>query len=401
MYSVVLAITLLLLFAIIILSALKLSIYFNSFMFLSKPVNYDKVNYISNSCFFQYFYTNRLLNGSFDIERVITFLFVVLAIIALIGNLFFRHMNYGFLSYYYGDPQEYLYVNLFIYIIIIMALFYAGSYMMWYNNGMAEDNLLETNEARLKDFFADNLDYNILYDYYILTQNDVSKVDRIAEKILTIDKENLFKIFFTYHILKDGRFSLIKKRILKLIADTGADALEKNREDSISKIKVAIKDDKAFYIIANYNHNNSVALPQFEVMVDIFRKDDYLSAAPRATINEIYDKIGDGTDVDIIRAVKLYESAQEIFMDTIKTYKTIYDKYYSYYMWSVLLTNFLIIYAILIFVYIIIKILAKHERFDDTQYNVYYLRADLNAYGIYIIPLYYLITSPIIIFGFN
>jgi hypothetical protein len=282
-----------------------------------------------------------------------------------------------------------------------MALFYAGSYMMWYNNGMAEDNLLETNEARLKDFFADNLDYNILYDYYILTQNDVSKVDRIAEKILTIDKENLFKIFFTYHILKDGRFSLIKKRILKLIADTGADALEKNREDSISKIKVAIKDDKAFYIIANYNHNNSVALPQFEVMVDIFRKDDYLSAAPRATINEIYDKIGDGTDVDIIRAVKLYESAQEIFMDTIKTYKTIYDKYYSYYMWSVLLTNFLIIYAILIFVYIIIKILAKHERFDDTQYNVYYLRADLNAYGIYIIPLYYLITSPIIIFGFN
>jgi hypothetical protein len=282
-----------------------------------------------------------------------------------------------------------------------MALFYAGSYMMWYNNGMAEDNLLETNEARLKDFFADNLDYNILYDYYILTQNDVSKADRIAEKILTIDKENLFKIFFTYHILKDGRFSLIKKRILKLIVDTGADALEKNREDRISKIKVAIKDDKAFYIIANYNHNNSVALPQFEVMVDIFRKDDYLSAASRATINELYDKIGDGTDVDIIRAVKLYETAQEIFMDTIKTYKTIYDKYYSYYMWSVLLTNFLIIYAILIFVYIIIKILAKNERFDDTQYNVYYLRADLNAYGIYIIPLYYLITSPIIIFGFN
>jgi hypothetical protein len=282
-----------------------------------------------------------------------------------------------------------------------MALFYAGSYMMWYNNGMAEDNLLETNEARLKDFFADNLDYNILYDYYILMQNDVSKADRIAEKIHTIDKENLFKIFFTYHILKDGRFSLIKKRLLKLIADTGADALEKNREDSISKTKVAIKDDKAFYIIANYNHNNSVALPQFEVMVDIFRKDDYLSAASRATINEIYDKIGDGTDVDIIRAVKLYETAQEIFMDTIKTYKTIYDKYYSYYMWSVLLTNFLIIYAILIFVYIIIKILAKHERFDDTQYNVYYLRADLNAYGIYIIPLYYLLTSPIIIFGFN
>ena len=159
--SIFLVIILILLFALIILSAFKLSIYFNAFLYLSKPANYDKANYISNSSFFKYSYVNRP-SGDLPAERVITAILVILASIAMIGNLFYRQANYGYLSYYYGDPQEYIFVNLFIYIVVLMAIFYGLAFAWWYNNDMAEDTMLENNEKRLNEFFVGNLDYTLL-----------------------------------------------------------------------------------------------------------------------------------------------------------------------------------------------------------------------------------------------
>lgn len=401
--SIFLVIILILLFALIILTALKLSIYFNTFMYLSKAVNYDKANYISNSSFFKYFYNNRLLYGSIDIERTITFILIVLAIFAMAGKILYNEVNCGFLSYYYGDPLEYLCVNLFIYLIIILAISYGMVYVFWTNNDMMEDDTLERNETRLKNFLADNLDNGLLYDYYIYVKTDpknATKIAGIADKI-KVDKSTLFKLFFTYHILTDKRFVVIRDRIIQIVDDaiiasggkTDKETLEseKDKKANIARIATAIKNNDGFYIIANYNHNNSVALPQFNEMRKAVLEVSGLPAEAKKTIDD-NPTIGG----------ELHDEAQKIFMDTIKDYKMIYDKYYSYYMWSVLLSNFTIIYAILIFVYIIIKILASgSELFDDTQYNLYYLRSDLNNYGIYIIPLYYLITSPIIIFGFN
>ena len=422
--SIFLVIILILLFALIILSTLKLSIYFNAFLYLSKPANYDKANYISNSSFFKYFYDTRL-SGDLPAERVITAVLVILASIAMIGGLFYRQMNYGYLSYYYGDPLEYIFVNLFIYIVFLMALFYALAFAWWYNNDMAEDTMLENNEKRLNEFFVGNLDYDLLYEYYVVKQIEPANASKIGNKIKGYDTDNPFKILFTYHILKDSRFALIRDHIIELIdkkiveAGTGKDEASlrddaKKHTYNIASIPDAIKKDKAFYIIANYNHNNSVALPQLEVMIDGIRRDNsidsktLLNGAGTVTVkdslNALYDNYSNqnGAKEDINKMMKSYETAQEIFMDTIKDYKMIYDKYYSYYMWSVLLSNFTVIYAILIFVYIIIKILAsKNELFDDTQYNLYYFRTDLKSYGIYIISLYYLLTTPIIIFGFN
>lgn len=421
--SYFLVIILILLFVLIILTALKLSYYFNAFLYLSKPANYDKANYISNSSFFKYFYVNRL-SEDLPAERIITAVLVILASIAIIGGLFYRQMNYGYLSYYYGDPLEYICVNLFIYIVVLMALFYGLAFAWWYNNDMAEDTMLDNNEKRLNEFFVENLDYNLLYDYYVVTQIDSSNASKIGNKIKNYYTDNPFKILFTYHILKDSRFALIRDHIIELIdkkiveAGTDKDDASLNdptkRADNIGRISAAIKEDKAFYIIANYNHNNSVALPQLDVMIDGIRKDNNIDSKTllngagtvtvKASLNALYDNYSnqDGTKEDINKMMKSYETAQDIFMDTIKNYKMIYDKYYSYYMWSVLLSNFTIIYAILIFVYIIIKILASgSELFDDTQYNLYYFRSDLKNYGIYIIMLYYLLTSPIIIFGFN
>jgi hypothetical protein len=337
----------------------------------------------------------------------------------MIGKILYNEVNCGFISSYYGDPLEYLCVNLFIYLIIILALSYGMVTLSWMNNNMMEDKSLEKNEERLKDFFVNNLDTALLYDYYIYTKTDSKNAIKIAEKMkipveYNKDKHNIFKLFFTYHILTDKRFALIRDRIIEIIDDditsslgkTDKESLDKNREANIVRIAPAIKN-KEFYIIANYNHNNSVALPQFKVMIDALKSDKHITSDTKTTIDGIYARItgestGESLDAEMDALTSLYDEAQMIFMDTIKDYKMIYDKYYSYYMWSVLLSNFTVIYAILIFVYIIIKILAsKSELFDDTQYNLYYFRTDLKSYGIYIISLYYLLTTPIIIFGFN
>jgi hypothetical protein len=96
----------------------------------------------------------------------------------------------------------------------------------------------------------------------------------------------------------------------------------------------------------------------------------------------------------------LYEKCISIFRNTIKTYKIVYDKYSAYYMGSLLLTNFIIIYAVLIIIYIIIKSANQIVSFEDS-YSIYNFRSDMLNYGSFILIIYLFISCPIIIFGFN
>ena len=97
-----------------------------------------------------------------------------------------------------------------------------------------------------------------------------------------------------------------------------------------------------------------------------------------------------------------HETTIGLFRDTIKIYKDIYDAYYSYYILSILITNFFVMYAVLVFVYLIIKIALCYDvEFVEDGYNTYYYFQYLKNTGVYILLVYYFLTCPIIIFGFN
>ena len=66
---------------------------------------------------------------------------------------------------------------------------------------------------------------------------------------------------------------------------------------------------------------------------------------------------------------------------------------------SVFITNIIITYAILIFIYIFIRL---YDLILNKSYEtVYEYKSNLRAYIFYILLLYYLITCPIIIFSYN
>ena len=97
-----------------------------------------------------------------------------------------------------------------------------------------------------------------------------------------------------------------------------------------------------------------------------------------------------------------HETTIGLFRDTIKIYKDIYDAYYSYYILSILITNFFVMYAVLVFVYLIIKIALCYDvEFVEDGYNTYYYFQYLKNTVVYILLVYYFLTCPIIIFGFN
>ena len=406
---VIIIITLILLLALIGVSAYKLFIYFDTFMFLSKKINYDKTNYISNSSFFKYYYSKKLL-GYFGMQLIITFIVFFLSIIAYIGYIFKNHMNYGILNKSYGDSVEYYLVNVFIYVIIIFTILYGGLYMYWYNYDMVEDLKLEEKETNLKNLLVEYLDYDLLYDYFLLatkpTQTSYS-LENYAIKIDTVGyfktPDNVLKYCLTYNILNDkadGKFIKIKEEIFDIIKTV---TLTNSKLDDIINIRKVLSEATGVYIISKYNHNNNTALKPLEVIIDdlLSKLDSDANKENRENLLSIKKQMKVYDDTNIKEMINKYDEVQSVFMDTIKTYKEIYDKYYMYYTGSVLLTNFLIVYAIIIVMYIIIKIGGNLSKDFEDNYNAYFLISYLNNYGIYILLLYYFITCPIIIFGFN
>ena len=270
-------------------------------------------------------------------------------------------------------------------------------------NDKIKDNNLDTKENILRNILANNLDYDLLYDYY----KDYYVEPKITEKyIMNLNKQNVdfftadnvFNYYITYHILSDSgehqRFILIKKELLNIIKNTkgikGKDKeyLNTNRATNKEAIRKSIKDATDLYIISKYNHNSSLVLRPFKSIIAYLKKD--IDAPKKVKLKEIEPGIE-----------KKHTDMQTAFMETIKLYKEIYDKYYTYYIVSVLLSNFLIIYVVLVFIYIIIKIALHFDMEDNIKFNIYYFFTYLNSYGIILITIYYLITCPIIIFGFN
>jgi hypothetical protein len=388
-----------LLLALIFLSALKIHIFFRSFLFLSKKKNYDKANYIANSSFYQYFYNNPFLFGEINIEKSIAAFLIALLVVAIIGNLGYGATNYGYLNYYYGDYDEYNFVDYYIKIIMILGVIYLFSYLYWFTNNKIDDDKLLTNEAALKTFVIENIDYTYLYDYYKkVIDTKASGAYDINSYIETYkkgdalkDQNTLFKLCFTIHLLSPSRteFANIQAKIFS-ICDTATDKNDPTKfvNDITPKIK-----SSTFYIIANYNNNNNAALPPLNKLIK-----DTLSSVTNSNIKRIRDEKlkaiqEDSPDISTMKST--YETGRSHFTDTIKVYKEVYGKYYTYYIYSVLITNFLLTYSILIFMYIIIKFIMEKLK----AYMLYAFKTDMNKYGYYILALYYLLTSPIILFG--
>jgi len=399
-----------LLFVLIALSFMKLWIFFETFMLLQKKQNFDKANYLSNSSFFKYYYRNKL-GGSIAIESAISAILLLLAFFAIVGWVGYGHINYGYLNYYYGDVNEYYFINMFIYLIVFLLVVSSPTLVSSFVFSTdAKSDLLIQKEKELKEFFADNLDYELLYDYYTKTKDDVAKAKSYSfdKNISTKNSPQLFNFCFTYHILTDDRFALIKDDLFNLIKNinvspTPTDELKGQIKSggatidlSDTKIKDAILNATDFYIIARYNHNNNIAIPSLQTIMTVV-KTTMKDEASKAFLNSVI--LGtNGT----INMNEQHEKTIGLFRDTIKIYKDIYDAYYSYYILSILITNFFVMYAVMVFIFLIIKIALNYElETVENGYNTYYYFQYLKNTGVYILLVYYFLTCPIIIFGFN
>ena len=389
-----------LLLVLIILSFMKLGIFFETFVFLQKKQNFDKANYISNSSFFKYYYRNKL-GGSVAYDTACSVLFFLLSSIAFVGWLQYGHINYGYLNYYYGDTNEYYFIKIFIYVIIFLAFINLPTLATIMMSLDDKSDILIKNEKELKTYLVENLDYKLLYDYY--KANGVSAVskDFSIQNVNLSSKStaDLYKFCLTYYILIDDRFMLIKNDLMGLIQ--GASIDEKTTTDTNAvgeQIKKALLDTTNFYIVARYNHNNNVVLPSLQNTLSIIK-----TKANETSKNHLSGIIT-GAKVSEIKEMNGFRTTTiDKFKDTIKIYKEIYDVYYSYYILNILITNFFVFYAIIVFIYLIFKIaLNSGADWVEDGYNMYYFFKSLSSAGVYMpIIFYYFITSPIILFGFN
>jgi len=283
---------------------------------------------------------------------------------------------------------------------------------------MSEDSKIEEKEKDLKNLIVENLDYDLLYDYFVKVVYNKDPVIQASYMLANYEinpedpkyfenPENVFKYSFTYYILNDitdKKFTYIKKALFDMIKDAGLLEIEKpesKKTDNITKIRDTISKAEDFYIISKYNHNNNVVLKPLETIIDDLIIKSVSNIDNKTNLERIKRGIKEYTDANIKAMINKYDEIQAVFMDTIKAYKEIYDKYYMYYMYSVLITNFLIVYAVIMLVYIVIKIGCSNSKDFEDNYNTYYFLKFLNNVGIYILLLYYFITCPIIIFGFN
>ena len=229
-----------------------------------------------------------------------------------------------------------------------------------------------------------------------ITNPDISKIFD--------SNTGIFNLCLTSYILNDTtRFVYIRKAIFDCIDEMG---LKKNKSQESLKILTieALKEKLAnINIIAKYNHNDNRALPPLDVMLDNLISNitstDTKIVEQKAKLDAVYQSIMSGNSV-VEDILGLHEDIVGKFRNTIEKYKEIYDKYSTYYMVSLLITNFLLTYAVLILLYILVKIFSQNDTIEK-YYNVYKFKTDLYNYVLFILVLYYFITCPMIIFGFN
>jgi hypothetical protein len=320
------------------------------------------------------------------------FVMILLTLLAYIGYFWRNNINHGYLNYYYDDIDEYSTVNNFIILIIIVSIIYCSSYLYWFINDKDDDNKLNENENNLRSFIINNLDKNYLNTLINNKNNeeDTSLFPKYVSSLTYIDTDPpifLFKLCFTYHIMTNSKFKYISKDIRKIYdINNFSDNLTNEEKKNIIDNSLNNID-----IIANYDHSNNIALPKLENMINAIKN----------TINSnanIRDKLK-LSDVQYDTIISLYNDANKKFTNTIESFKAIHDKYYRYYMVSIFITNIIISYAILIFIYLMIRIKVWFSNNkDEYDYSVYNYKSFYNSYIKYVLVIYYFITCPIIIF---
>jgi hypothetical protein len=399
--KIVISTVLLLLIIFIGLCISKLHIFFNSYNYLSKKINTGNSS-IANMSFYKFYYNKKYGIYGVVIERFITFILILLTILAYIGFVINNNINFGYLNYYYGDIDEYSAINNFIILIIILCVIYCSSYLYWIINDKDYDDKLIMNENNLRKFIIDNIDYKYL-DNYTFSDGKILTDDVIIDKYISnLTQETiggnpskfLFNLCFTYHLMTNPKFRYISDDIKKIYDHKNFNNVSDT--EKFDKINESLNN---IDIIANYDHNNNIALPKLYIMINDIKQRVKTIKSKNPNIDNILniEKILEDDKGNNITA--LYNEIKKYFTNTIESFKAIYDKYYRYYMISILITNIIISYSILIFIYLIVKIGSSIMNNEKSKYYVYGYKSIYNSYIFYILLIYYFITSPIIIFS--
>ena len=388
----------LLLFIFIILCILKLHVFFNSYNYLSKKIISGKETNIANISFYKFYYNKKYSLQGVIIEHIIIFIMIILTLLAYLGFVLRNNINFGYLNYYYGDIEEYSTINNFIILIIIVCIIYCSSYLYWVINDKDDDDKLNENEKNLRRFIIDNLDKKYLETYAVdkNREDDTTVFTNYVTKLTVNDIEGdptlfLFKLCFTYHIMTKSKFTYIKRDIKNIY--NSKNVVDKNTDKLLENID----------IIANYDHNNNIALPKLKIMINDIKitVNNNANIKDSLRINDIFDVSNEDNKDKNDRIVSLYDDANKKFTSTIESFKAIHDKYYRYYMISIFITNIIVSYAILMLIYLMIriKVWTTSGKKNEYDYSVYNYKSFYNSYIKYVLIIYYFITCPIIIFS--
>lgn len=400
MISWQLIVLVILLFALFGISFGKMIIYFDSYFDISKRTNAEKQRYILNSSFFRNNYKSINITSYININIETLFIIVLFILTAwgIICNMK-KWITYSqFDCYYWGDTIEYNFVDYFVKMIIILTSTIGVASIFWLIYYKQEDNVLEESEKVLKTYILDNIDYEFLakksvdnnYNIDVYLNEYVNKLE---------DKLNIFKLSFTYDIMTSLKFRMLKNDLQKWSKEKYTDKDAKLEDTILTNIKDKIKENitkTSYYLIANYNHNKDTPIPRLNILlhnilINIKASTDAQKANRRSVQNIIDYYIKSPYSPEITEIVERYDNGAKYFKDTIRIYKSIYDKYYTYYIYNILITKSLIIYVLLIIIYIA----AKITKFRD----FYTLKTDFYKYGIVLLTLYYSFITPLILFG--
>jgi len=389
----------------------KMIIYLDSYFDISKRTNADKQRYILNSSFFRNNYKNFNITSYININIETLFIIVLFLLTAwgIICNKK-KWITYSqFDCYYWGDTVEYNFVDYFVKMIITLTLTIGVASIFWFHYYKQGDNDLEESEKVLKTYILDNIDYEFLakksaynakksidnnYDINAYLNEYVNKLE---------DKLNIFKLSFTYDIMTSLKFRMLKNDLQKWSNEKYTDKNATLEDTILTKIKDKIKENinnTNYYLIANYNHNKDTPIPRLNILLHNIliniKGSTEAQKTNRTRVQAIIDfYINSPYSPQITEIVERYDNVAKYFKETIRIYKGIYDKYYTYYIYNILITKSLIVYVLLIIIYIFVKI----AKFRD--YDFYTLKTGFYKYGIVLLTLYYSFITPLILFGFT
>jgi len=397
MISWQLILLLILLAALFGISLAKLIIYFDTYFNISRKTNADKQRYIANSSFFRNHYNHYNIISYININIEIAFaviLFILTAWSVICNsNKWITYSNFGCYSWG-GDSSEYNFVDYFVKMIIILTLTICSATIWWLIYYKQEDDKLEESEKELKEFILNNIDYHFLAKK---GANDAYDLDNYLETYASLFVDlQIFKLGLTYDIMNSLKFNRLKTDLVNWSKETYKNEKVSLDEANIEKIRKDIRENinkESYYIIANYNHNKDAPLPTLNILlhnilINIKKEGNYASKGKVQTLIDSYIKSPDGSKINEIK--ESYDNGAKYFKKTIRIYKGIYDKYYTYYIYNILITKSLLIYVLLIIMYIIAKM---------RKYEFFMLKTNFHKYGIVFLTLYYSFTTPLILFG--